>query len=205
MGDFTITEELKKAFKEKGIEYIAIRNATPDEFYQAIEKAKVTNAHGAFVTKHTIDEYKNMKLYITLDGCAGIAITSDNNIVSIFNGGEKKGVLKTLLPLAIDQGGKKLDNFNSAKLSAMYELYGFNPVSKVKFNSQFAPDDWNYERDGEPDIVFWIHNGDSAKDVVFNFGRYEVPWDAVQEFATYEQAGQYRDNLIDAIDEEENN
>lgn len=204
MGNFTITEELKRAFKEKGIEYIAIKNATPEEFYEAIEKAKLINAHGAFVTKHTIDEYKNMKLYITLDGCAGIAITSDNNIVSIFNGGEKRGVLKTLLPLAINQGGRKLDNFNSAKLSAMYELYGFNPVSKVKFNSKFAPDDWNYERDGEPDIVFWIHNGDSAEDVVLNFGRYEVPWDSVQEFESYEEAGQYRDDLIDIIDREEN-
>ena len=204
MGDFTITEELKQAFKERGIEYIPIRIATPEEFYKAIESAKAANEHGAFVTKHTVDEYKDMRLYITIDGCAGIAITSDNNIVSIFNGGEKRGVLKTLLPLAIGQGGKKLDNFNSAKLSAMYELYGFNPVSKVKFNSQFAPDDWNYERDGEPDIVFWIHNGDSAEDVVLNFGRYEVPWDIVQEFATYEEAGEYRDSLIKAIEENEN-
>lgn len=203
MGDFTITEKLKKAFEEKKIEYIPIRVATPEEFYKAIESAKRTNAHGAFVTKHSIDEYKDMKLYITLDGCAGIAITSDKNIVSIFNGGEKRGVLKTLLPLAINQGGRKLDNFNSKKLSAMYELYGFNPVSKTKFNCEFAPDDWNYERDGEPDIVFWIHNGDSAEDVVLNFGRYDVPWDIVQEFSTYEDAGQYRDEIIERIDKEE--
>ncbi len=201
MGGFTITDELKKAFEEQKIEYIPIKVATPEEFYKAIENAKETNEHGAFVTKHSIEEYKNMKLYITLDGFAGIAITPDNNIVSIFNGGEKRGVLKTLLPLAIDQGGRKLDNYNSKKLSAMYELYGFNPVSKVEFNSQFAPDDWNYRRDGEPDIVFWIHNGDSAEDVVLNFGRYEVPWDIVQKFDTYEEAGQYRDELIAKIDE----
>lgn len=134
-----------------------------------------------------------------------IAITPDNNIVSIFNGGEKRGVLKTLLPVAIQQGGRKLDNYNSQKLSAMYMMYGFNPTSKVKFNSKFAPDDWNYERDGEPDIVFWIHNGDSAEDVVLNFGRYLVPWDAVQEFASYEEASEYRDNIINIIDAFENN
>ena len=85
----------------------------------------------------------------------------------------------------------------------MYELYGFNPVSKTKFNCEFAPDDWNYERDGEPDIVFWIHNGDSAEDVVLNFGRYNVPWDIVQEFSAYEEAGRYRDELIEQIDKEE--
>ena len=109
-------------------------------------------------------------------------------------------MLKTLLPLAIENGGRKLDNYNSEKLSSLYELYGFNPVSKVKFNSLFASDDWNYERDGTPDIVFWIHNGDSAADVVINFGRYLVPWDAVQEFETYEGAGDYRDKLIAEID-----
>lgn len=202
MGDFAITEDLKEAFRKQNIEYFPIRLASPDEFYEAIGKAKQTNKYGAFVEQHTVDEYKTMKLFITLDGSAGIAITEDNNIVSVFNGGEKRGVLKTLLPVAIQQGGRKLDNYDSDGLSGMYELYGFNPISKVKFNGQFAPDDWNYERDGEPDIVFWIHNGDSAEDVVLNFGRYDVPWDAVQVFATYEEAEQYRDELIDLIDAE---
>ncbi len=204
MGDFTITEELKKAFNERQIEYFSIKAATPEEFYEAIGKAKATHPYGAFVSKYHIEEYKNMKLFITSDKTAGIAITPDNDIVSIFNGGEKNGVLKTLLPLAIEQGGRKSDNFNSPKLSATYELYGFNPVSKVKFNSKFAPDDWNYERDGEPDIIFWIHNGDSAKDVVLNFGRYDVPWDSVQEFNTYEEAGKYRDELIAQMDRKNN-
>lgn len=201
MGSFTITPELQEAFAKRNITFIPIRIATPEEFYNAIGAAKRTNEHGAFVTQHSIKEYAQMKkLFLTLDGQAGIAITNDNNIVSIFNGGEKRGVLKTLLPLAIENGGRKLDNYNSPKLSAMYELYGFNPVSKVKFNSLFAPADWNYERDGEPDVVFWIHNGDSAADVVINFGRYMVPWDAVQEFSTYDEAEAYRDDLIQEID-----
>lgn len=203
MGDFTITDELKDVFEKCGIVYYPLKTASPEEFFKAIGVAKKRNEHGAFVTQHTVEEYKDMRLFITYDGSAGIAITKDNNIVSIFNGGEKRGVLKTLLPTAIKYGGRKLDNYNSSKLSAMYELYGFNPVSKVEFNSRFAPDDWNYERDGEPDIVFWIHNGDSAEDVVLNFGRYDVPWDAVQEFNTYEEAGEYRDEIIKSIDEEE--
>ncbi|MCC8174674.1 MAG: hypothetical protein LIO65_10070, partial [Odoribacter sp.] len=120
MGNFTITKELKDAFTKKQIEFYSIRTATPEEFYKAIETAKAVNEHGAFVTKHSVKEYENMKLFITLDGTAGIAITSNNNIVSIFNGGEKRGVLKTLLPIAINHGGRKLDNYNSPKLSAMY-------------------------------------------------------------------------------------
>ncbi len=200
MGDFAITSELRKAFNERNVAFYEIRIATPEEFYEAIGQAKARNPYGPFVTQHEISDYAKMRLFITTDKTAGIAITEDNNIVSVFNGGEKRGVLKTLLPVAIEQGGRKLDNYNSKGLSSLYELYGFNPVSKVKFNSKFAPDDWNYERDGEPDVVFWIHNGDSAEDVVLNFGRYEVPWDAVQEFQTYEEAEKYRDNLIAEID-----
>lgn len=203
MGDFTITAELQDAFKKRNISWYAIKKATPQEFYEAIEEAKETNPHGAFVDKHTIEEYAEMQLFLTDDGKAGIAITPDNNIVSIFNGGMRKGVLRTLLPIAIKSGGCKLDNYNSPRLSGMYELYGFNPISKVKFDSRFAPADWNYERDGTPDIVFWIHNGDSAEDVILNFGRYIVPWDAVQEFNTYDEAGAYRDDVLRMANEME--
>lgn len=204
MGDFTINKELSEAFQKKNITPFRIRIATPEEFYFAIGKAKRINEHGAFVTQHSVEEYQQMKyLFLTLDGTAGIAVTQDNNIVSVFNGGVRRGVLKTLLPVAIKVGGRKLDNYNSEGLSAMYELYGFNPVSKTKFNANFAPDDWNFERDGEPDIVFWIHNGDAAEDVVINFGRYQVPWNSVQVFETYDDAEAYRDKLIEQIDSEE--
>ena len=200
MGDFTIGESLRRAFEKSGITYYELRNASPEEFYVAIGNAKQTNPHGPFVTQHEVDEYREMRLFITLDGKAGIAITKDGNIVSVFNGGEKRGVLKTLLPVAIEQGGRKLDNYDSPKLSTMYELYGFNPVTKVRFNDQFSPEDWNYERDGTPDIVFWIHNGDSAVDVVLNFGKHDVSWENVEEFGTYEEAEKRRDKIIEEID-----
>ena len=197
MGNFAINDSLKKAFEEKHIEYFVLKTVEAEEFHNAIVEAKKNNPYGSFVTAHSVEEYSTMKLFLTLDGKAGIAITTDNNIVSVFNGGGKKGVLKTLLPVAIKNGGNKLDNYDSDKLSSMYELYGFNPVSKTKFNCEFAPDDWNYDRDGEPDIVFWIHNGDSAEDVVLNFGRYLVPWEKVQEFMTYEEAEAFRNRLIE--------
>lgn len=51
MGDFTITESLKKAFEERQISYFPIRVATPKEFYEAIGKAKCANPYGSFVTQ----------------------------------------------------------------------------------------------------------------------------------------------------------
>lgn len=198
MGDITMKlSKIERILKENNFQYFSLKRATPKEFYDAIGIAKKKNPYGSFVTQRSIKEYSEMPfLFLTLDNSAGIAITSDNNIVSIFNGGERRGVLKTLIPVAIEHGGDKLDNYDSDKLSSLYELYGFNPISQVKFDSKFAPDDWNYERDGEPNIVFWIHNGDTSENIILNFGKYDVDWDGVQTFGTCEQAEQYRDEQL---------
>lgn len=200
MGDFTIEdkfEKIRKIFEQNGFKFTPLKAATPEEFHSAIGAAKEMNKFGAYVEQHTIEDYEKMRfLFLTLDNKAGVAITTDNNIVSVFNGGEQRGVLKTLLPVALEFGGEKLDNYNSDKLSSLYELYGFDPISNVEFDKTFAPDDWNYERDGMPDIVFWLHNGDSVNDVLFNFGGYDVNWDNVKKFTTYEDAEAYRNSKI---------
>lgn len=196
MGCFTISKELKKAFSDKGVEPVPLKKVKAKKFYKIIGQAKRTNKFGAYVSQYSVKEYQEMSyLLLTLDEKAGIAITKDNDIVSVFNSGKKRGVLKTLLPVAIDLGGNKLDNYDG-KLSALYELYGFEPVSMVKFNCHFAPDDWNYERDGMPDIVFWKHNGDSVAEVVCKFGSYLVSWDNICYFDTYEEAAEYRNRFL---------
>ena len=198
MGAFTIEEKnckIQKMLEKNNFKFFPLKSATPEEFFLAIGEAKETNEFGAFVEQHSIEEYSKMRfLFLTFDNKAGIAITTDNNIVSVFNGGKQKGVLKTLLPMALEVGGNKLDNFDSDKLSSLYELYGFDPISNTEFDRTFAPEDWNYERDGTPDIVFWLHNGDSVSDVLLNFGDYDVDWENVKKFSTYDEAKKYRDD-----------
>lgn len=198
MGASAIEEKIQKIqkiFEANNFKFFPLKSATPEEFFIAIGEAKKTNTFGAFVDQHSIEEYSKMRfLFLTLDNKAGIAITTDNNIVSIFNGGTQKGVLKTLLPMALEVGGNKLDNYDSNRLSGLYELYGFDPISNTEFDKTFAPKDWNYERDGMPNIVFWLHNGDDVNNVLLNFGGYDVDWDNVKKFSTYEDAKEYRDS-----------
>lgn len=193
MGDYAVKGELAVAYKRKNISPIPLKEASALQFQDAIRLAKQQHKYGMFVDKHSVADYEGMTTILTEDETAGVAIEDDGNIVSLFSRGVLRGVIKTLLPVAIEAGGKKLDNYSSKKLSAMYEMYGFIPVSKVLFDRDYAPDNWNYERDGEPDIVFWIHNGESAADVVINLGSYMAEWDSIPEFPTYEEARDYRD------------
>ncbi|MBQ8141077.1 MAG: hypothetical protein IJ038_05215 [Clostridia bacterium] len=196
MGIVTVSKSLKKAYQEKGFIPYEMYEASAEEFYDAITSGKQNNLYGMFVTRHELEDYLKMDTLLLIDKTAGIAVEEDGNIVSVFNGGGNKYVLRTMLPIAIEYGGCKLDNFNSKRLSAMYESYGFIPVAKVKFDRRFAPSDWNYERDGEPDIVFWIHNGDSASTVIRNFAAYTNDWSKIKAFRNYDEAKAYRDSLL---------
>ena len=188
---------VKQVKIEDNYDLCAVRFAKPIEFYEAIGKAKQNNDYGAFVEQRTIEEYSKMKyLFLTLDGSAGIAVTSDNDIVSLFNGGKVRNVMKTLIPLAIAVGGEKLDSYDSNRLSIMYEGYGFYPVSSVRFSIRFAPKDWNYQRDGRPDILFWIHNNDSPAEVVKNMNGYLVDRSRIRRCSMYTMARSVRDKVI---------
>ncbi len=193
-------ESVLTSLSDKGIPHVRL-NQTNDAqgFYDRIGAAKQNNPYGAFVTQHEVTEYSDMHLYLDETGTVGVAVTSDGNIVSVFknpNGGPAKAVSSIILT-AIQNGGVKLDNFNSVKLSTRYIQHGFVPVSRTAFVDEFAPSDWNYERDGRPDIVFWVHNGDSLETIAQKIGSYENPdFDSLPMFDDYDQAEAYRDNLI---------
>jgi hypothetical protein len=39
-------------------------------------------------------------------------------------------------------------------LPRYYRQFGFEEVGRLPFNRDYAPPDWNYEKYGEPDVVF---------------------------------------------------
>jgi len=127
---------------------------------------KSSKWNGAFVHTYSAEEYKDMKMIGLADGGAGLAVKKSGDIVSVFKNPnvEIKDAMSILIPEAIAQGGTRLDCFNGY-LPGTYALYGFKPVAKMKFSREYAPDDWNYERDGEPDIVFMVHDGRPMEEI----------------------------------------
>jgi hypothetical protein len=193
--------ELQKKNKKNGrplYEPLQTRLSNPQEFLEATKRAKEGHDRGAFVAKHHVEEYENMHaLIISEDGSSGIAITRDGDIENVFSFGSKtNGAAYTLFMLAIENGGMKGDNFNGT-LTTMYTSMGAIPVSRTAFNREFAPKNWNYERDGEPDIIFWMLPNEPASVLASKIGTYPEP--SIKDlplFDSYDEAAAYRDSLL---------
>lgn len=139
-----------------------------------------------------------MKMFLGDDNGVGVAVTKDGDIVSVFknpNISKSRKAVSSILLTAIDNGGVKLDNYNGG-LSQMYLNHGFIPVARTAFVDEYAPPDWNYERDGRPDIIFWAHNGDNADLTARNIGTQEMPDLTALPLMEYDEAAKYRDSLI---------
>ena len=137
-------------------------------FHKAIMASKAGNDHGAFVHAYEPKEYEGMHMFISEGGEAGFAMKPNGDICSLFHNpkiGTKKGVLGHSIELGLQHGGNRLDCFDGF-LPKQYAKWGFEPVAKVSFNREYAPEGWNFERDGEPDVLFFAHNGDSLDKVL---------------------------------------
>ena len=147
--------------------YFAILRAktegVEDEKAQEIFRTIKSKHFGAYVHAYSVEEYQSMKLVTTESFAGGLAVKDMHTIVSVFKTkAYKKNLMDELLPEAISltEGGCYGDCFNGF-LPTKYSQFGFEPVAKLKFNKEYAPEDWNYERDGEPDIIFMAHHGQS--------------------------------------------
>ncbi|MDR0397799.1 MAG: hypothetical protein LBH36_01280 [Candidatus Nomurabacteria bacterium] len=144
----------------------------PDAFYTCIKAAHDDNPHGAFLNMdYAPEDYTKMTMFVVNAGAAGIAVKPDGDVVSVFKNPDiarKDSISRinqALMIEALRAGGKKLDCFDGF-LPSMYSGVGFVPVCKLKFNDEYSPDGWNFERDGRPDIVFMAHVGDNVETVI---------------------------------------
>jgi hypothetical protein len=154
-----------------------------DLYRQQIEQLKVSNRFGSSVHVYNTGEYANMRLFVTDDGRSGIAV-NDDEIVSAFSHLDSKypSAAKSMLAVAVQQGGRRLDCFDTA-LPRIYSEAGFVPVARLKWNDDYAPDDWNYTvysryNAGRPDVVFMTHVPESV-DLRYQYGsgRYVESYD----------------------------
>ena len=159
-------------------------------FSNAITASKNSTPFGAAVYVYPEEDYANMRLFLSNDGKSGFALKG-NDIVSVFSG--ERGAATAMLQLAIDQGGRKLDAFDTV-LPDLYAANGFKVVSRLPWNEEFKPEDWNKKtfaefNGGMPDVVFMAYDPAHAKP---SGGEYAADYDqavAMQDSALLKEKG----------------
>lgn len=135
-------------------------------FRDAIAELAKDNPYASAVTVHDEAEYARMRLLLTDNGRAGVAVDGDD-IVSVFaRPGSYRGVAGSLLSTAVAAGGRRLDCYDTV-LPRLYAREGFVACARLGFSDEYAPPGWNYElfsdfNAGRPDVVFMTHRANAV-------------------------------------------
>lgn len=146
-------------------------------FHKSITESTKNNKYAASVFVYPVSDYKNSRLFLTADGKAGLAITEDGDIISVFSYEEGKGRVPQLIVNAIKEGAVSLDHYDTV-LTDYYANFGFVPVAKVAWNNDFSPDNWSKEtfknfNNGEPDVVAMVYDGGNRQTIAERVGTFE--------------------------------
>jgi hypothetical protein len=153
-------------------------------YADAIQASKDSTKFGAAVYVYPVEEYAKMRLFLTQDGKSGIALKNDD-IVSVFSGKPHRGSANSSLQLAIQEGGRRLDAFDTV-LPTLYHANGFKPVGRMTWNEDYKPDNWDKKtfeefNGGQPDVVYMSYDPDSNETLFENPGPYFDDPDALSE------------------------
>jgi hypothetical protein len=177
-----------------------------EQFRKAISKSLKGNKHSSSVFVYPIEEYKNSRLFLTNDGKAGVAITKDGDIISVFSYGEGKNRVAQLLVNAVKDGGVSLDHYDT-RLTNIYSQFGFVPVAKVKFDRAEAPKTWDYDlykdyNNGEPDVIAMAYNGGDPNTLYKRVGKFGNVNDLLKKTPyvnTWEQAKKLQQEFVNKV------
>jgi hypothetical protein len=122
---------------------------------------------------------------VITDEDGGVVVSKEGDIKGLFKkaASKAKGVAQKLLQKAVEAGGIKLDNFDNY-LTPVYEKAGFRVVSRVPFNEEYAPEGWNKEKHGTPDVVAMVYDPQNKLEI------------EERKFEDYDEAMAYRDQLV---------
>lgn len=168
VAEHTLADAERERFTSAGMSAPTLYELAPADagLYRArMLKLTEKNPYAASVYVYDEDEYRNMRLLVTDDGKAGVAL-KDDEIVSAFahkDCAHPKAV-QSMLSQATALGGRRLDCFDTV-LPKLYAQAGFVPVARLKWNDDYAPDGWDYDtfrnfNDGRPDVVFMAYDPD---------------------------------------------
>lgn len=190
---------------QRGIVNVELRESSGDNaaFSAALANSRQADTvNGWAVTLKSREELDSggVRTFMDERGATGFGIAPDGDIVAVFANkaaGAPRGATKSTIPMAIANGGKKLDCYGIG-LVRLYAKYGFIPVARTRFNPEYANDGWTPDK-GTPDIYFMMYSGEDGDTVAQKYGTYPVPTPeqlAALPEMEYDEAFAYRDKLL---------
>ena len=139
LNEFKPEIKVRNALKAVGLPAQTVYEvADPAVFHSAITEMNKTNKWFASVQIHPVEEYGAMRTFLSDDGKSGLALTQDGNIVSGFNADPGSGAIHGLMQIAIQEGGRKADAFDTV-LPTVYAAHGLKPVGRIKWDDCPGP------------------------------------------------------------------
>ncbi len=112
----------------------------------------------AYLTPHTAGDYEKMtqdgsRLFLSKDGKVGYVISKQGDLQNLFNNHGPRGAGAAAVASAIGNGARTLDCFGPF-LPRLYHQMGFRAFQTLRFADEYAPEGWDYQEFGRPDVVF---------------------------------------------------
>jgi hypothetical protein len=137
------------------------RNARGLAFRDALQRVRDEHKQGKAVTVKDLSFYLDpaTSLFTSPDNTAGVAVTGDGDLVSVYKLPGSKADIRPILAEA-SQYANRLDAFDiGGFLPNLYAPHGFRPVCRVLFDLAEAGD-WDVDALGTPDVVYMVRSED---------------------------------------------
>lgn len=134
--------------------------ASAHEFRANMVQAR-GGVYGAAVYVYPEGEYRSMRVLMTPDGQAGVAVKEDGDIVSVHSIKPSRwaNLGQVVVSTSKTVGGDHLDCYDTV-LPSIYARAGFQETNRMAWDEQYKPDGWDYGTfstskfpDGKPDVV----------------------------------------------------
>ncbi|WP_242484442.1 hypothetical protein [Rhodococcus sp. MS16] len=166
VADHTLPEAERAGFAKRNLSAPTLYELAPADagvYREQMLELTRKNSHAASVHVYDEAEYRQMRLLVTDDGKAGVAL-KDDEIVSAFAHKDcaHPRSVQSMIRQATRLGGHRLDCFDTV-LPDMYADAGFVPVARLAWNDDYAPEGWDYQlfgtfNGGRPDVVFMAYD-----------------------------------------------
>ena len=166
LGDKAVkVEEEQESKTEKITPKDGVEKSKSDSYIKKLEETKSSDPESYWsVSSVSKEDAEAGTVVETEDGSA--LVGKDGDIKGVFKNTDSKakGVAEKLIKKAVEAGGVKLDNFDNY-LSKIYKKAGFRVVSRTPFNEEYAPEGWNKEKHGTPDVVAMVYDPEGKLDI----------------------------------------